>query len=121
LPFSHHFALSVITYAGFMISIICLILCLMTFCGFKNLQCDRNTIHKNLCFCLLVAEVLFMAGIDKTEKLLPCTIIAACLHYFFLAAFAWMSLEGIQLYVMLVEVFEAEHSRRKYYYPYGYD
>ncbi|XP_006816648.1 adhesion G protein-coupled receptor L1-like, partial [Saccoglossus kowalevskii] len=70
LPFSHHFALSVITYAGFMISIICLILCLMTFCGFKNLQCDRNTIHKNLCFCLLVAEVLFMAGIDKTEKLI---------------------------------------------------
>lgn len=31
-----------------------------------------------------------------------------------------MCLEGIQLYVMLVEVFEAESSRRKYYYPFGY-
>ncbi|XP_070563629.1 adhesion G protein-coupled receptor L2-like isoform X2 [Ptychodera flava] len=120
IPWSHHFALSVITYAGFMISIVCLVLCLITFTCFKNLQSDRNTIHKNLCVCLLIAEVLFMAGIAQFEKELMCTIIAAFLHYFFLAAFAWMSLEGIQLYVMLVEVFEAEHSRRKYYYPYGY-
>ena len=49
-----------------------------------------------------------------------CTVVALFLHYFFLAAFAWMCLEGIQLYVMLVEVFEAESSRRKYYYPFGY-
>ncbi|XP_077980917.1 adhesion G protein-coupled receptor L2-like isoform X2 [Glandiceps talaboti] len=120
LAWGHHFALSVITFAGFMISIVCLVLCLLTFTCLKNLQSDRNTIHKNLCFCLLVAEILFMAGIAETRRELMCTIFAAVLHYFFLAAFAWMSLEGIQLYVMLVEVFEAEHSRRKYYYPYGY-
>nr|XP_006814360.1 PREDICTED: latrophilin-2-like [Saccoglossus kowalevskii] len=116
----HHFALSVITYAGFIVSMVCLLLCLFTFCCCSSLQNDRNTIHKNLCLCLLIAEVIFMAGIDQTDQEVWCSVIAGFLHYFFLAAFAWMSLEGIQLYVMLVEVFEAEHSRRRYYYPYGY-
>jgi len=49
-----------------------------------------------------------------------CSIIAGILHYLFLAAFAWMCLEGIQLYVMLVEVFEVEKSRVGWYYTAGY-
>ena len=49
-----------------------------------------------------------------------CAIIAGVLHYFLLAAFMWMFLEGLQLYVMLIEVFEAEKSRRWYYYAAGY-
>lgn len=31
-----------------------------------------------------------------------------------------MCLEGIHLYLMLVEVFESEYSRKKYYYLGGY-
>lgn len=117
---SHAFALSFITYFGFVISIPCLILALATFCWFKNLQSDRTTIHKNLCFSLLLAELIFAAGISQTGNKTLCAVIALLLHYFFLSAFAWMCLEGIQLYIMLVEVFEAESSRRKYYYPFGY-
>lgn len=51
---------------------------------------------------------------------LVCSLIAGVLHFCFLAAFAWMCLEGVQLYLMLVEVFESEFSRRKYYYLSGY-
>jgi len=49
-----------------------------------------------------------------------CSIIAGILHFVFLVAFAWMCLEGIQLYVMLVEVFEVERSRIRWYYAAGY-
>ena len=49
-----------------------------------------------------------------------CAIIAGVLHYFFLAAFGWMCMEGVQLYAMLVEVFEAERSRMKWYCCGGY-
>ena len=45
---------------------------------------------------------------------------AGLLHYFFLCAFMWMLLEGFQLYVMLIEVFESEKSRIKWYYLCGY-
>lgn len=51
---------------------------------------------------------------------IACPIFAGLLHYFFLAAFSWMCLEGVQLYLMLVEVFESEYSRKKYYYLGGY-
>ncbi|CAL1548473.1 unnamed protein product [Lymnaea stagnalis] len=120
LPEKHELALRVITFAGCVISIICLMLSWTTFMVFKNLQCDRNTIHKNLVLCLLLAEILFLGGIAQTEPKILCSIIAGALHYLFLGAFAWMCLEGVQLYVMLVEVFEQERSRVKWYYLFGY-
>lgn len=57
-------------------------------------QSDRVLIHKNLCACLLLAEVVFMLGIDQTQSRILCGVIAGMLHYLFLAAFAWMFLEG---------------------------
>ncbi len=33
----------------------------------RGLQCDRNTIHKNLVFCLFIAEVIFLLGIGQHE------------------------------------------------------
>ena len=51
---------------------------------------------------------------------IACSVFAALLHFFFLAAFTWMFLEGVQLYIMLVEVFESEHSRKRYFYMVGY-
>ncbi|XP_059142872.1 adhesion G protein-coupled receptor L3-like isoform X5 [Physella acuta] len=113
-------ALRVITFVGCVISIVCLMLSWTTFMVFKNLQCDRNTIHKNLVLCLLLAEILFLGGIAQTEPKIVCSIIAGVLHYLFLGAFAWMCLEGVQLYVMLVEVFEQERSRVMWYYMFGY-
>uniref|UniRef100_A0A673JA43 Adhesion G protein-coupled receptor L1a n=1 Tax=Sinocyclocheilus rhinocerous TaxID=307959 RepID=A0A673JA43_9TELE len=117
---SAHLILFVITWVGIVISLVCLAICISTFCFLRGLQTDRNTIHKNLCINLFIAELLFLIGIDKTQYHIACPIFAGLLHFFFLAAFSWMCLEGIQLYLMLVEVFESEYSRKKYYYLCGY-
>ncbi|XP_030310717.1 adhesion G protein-coupled receptor L2 isoform X1 [Calypte anna] len=116
----HELLLTVITWVGIVISLVCLAICIFTFCFFRGLQSDRNTIHKNLCINLFIAEFIFLIGIDKTVYKIACPIFAGLLHFFFLAAFAWMCLEGVQLYLMLVEVFESEYSRKKYYYVAGY-
>ncbi|XP_067394690.1 adhesion G protein-coupled receptor L2 isoform X5 [Emydura macquarii macquarii] len=116
----HELLLTVITWVGIVISLVCLAICIFTFCFFRGLQSDRNTIHKNLCINLFIAEFIFLIGIDKTEYKIACPIFAGLLHFFFLAAFAWMCLEGVQLYLMLIEVFESEYSRKKYYYVAGY-
>uniref|UniRef100_A0A8C3P8I4 Adhesion G protein-coupled receptor L2 n=1 Tax=Chrysemys picta bellii TaxID=8478 RepID=A0A8C3P8I4_CHRPI len=71
----HELLLTVITWVGIVISLVCLAICIFTFCFFRGLQSDP---------------------------------------------FAWMCLEGVQLYLMLVEVFESEYSRKKYYYVAGY-
>ncbi|XP_016094723.1 adhesion G protein-coupled receptor L2-like isoform X2 [Sinocyclocheilus grahami] len=112
--------LSVISRVGIVVSLICLAMSIFTFCFFRGLQSDRNTIHKNLCINLFIAELIFLIGIDMTETRMACSIIAGILHYFFLASFTWMCLEGVQLYLMLVDVFESEYSRRRYFYMAGY-
>ncbi|XP_011476392.1 adhesion G protein-coupled receptor L1 isoform X2 [Oryzias latipes] len=116
----HELILFVITWVGIVISLVCLAICISTFCFLRGLQTDRNTIHKNLCINLFIAELIFLIGINKTEYHIACPIFAGLLHFFFLAAFSWMCLEGVQLYLMLVEVFESEYSRKKYYYLCGY-
>ncbi|XP_045061237.1 adhesion G protein-coupled receptor L2 isoform X7 [Coregonus clupeaformis] len=116
----HKLLLTVITRVGIVISLVCLAISIFTFCFFRGLQSDRNTIHKNLCINLFIAELIFLIGIDMTEPKIGCSIVAGILHFFFLASFSWMCLEGVQLYLMLVEVFESEHSRKKYYYVSGY-
>ncbi|XP_019735891.1 adhesion G protein-coupled receptor L2 isoform X32 [Hippocampus comes] len=116
----HELLLTVITRVGIVVSLVCLSLSIFTFCFFRGLQSDRNTIHKNLCINLFLAELIFLIGIDMTEPRIGCAIIAGILHFFFLASFSWMCLEGVQLYLMLVEVFESEYSRKKYYYVSGY-
>ncbi|XP_062240211.1 adhesion G protein-coupled receptor L3-like [Platichthys flesus] len=116
----HDMLLDVITWVGILLSLVCLLVSLFTFCFFRGLQSDRNTIHKNLCISLFVAESLFLVGINRGDQPIACAVFAALLHFFFLAAFTWMFLEGVQLYIMLVEVFESEHSRRRYFYLVGY-
>ena len=42
-----------------------------------------------------------------------CATVAILLHYFFLTSFMWMLMEGIVLYIMLVQVFA--HINWRYY------
>ncbi|XP_026071552.1 adhesion G protein-coupled receptor L3 isoform X17 [Carassius auratus] len=116
----HGLLLDIITWVGILLSLVCLLVCIFTFCFFRGLQSDRNTIHKNLCISLFIAETLFLTGINRVDQPIACAVFAALLHFFFLSAFTWMFLEGVQLYIMLVEVFESEHSRRRYFYLAGY-
>ncbi|XP_073763795.1 adhesion G protein-coupled receptor L3-like isoform X44 [Danio rerio] len=116
----HDLLLDVITWVGILLSLLCLLVCIFTFCFFRGLQSDRNTIHKNLCISLFIAETLFLTGINRADQPIACAVFAALLHFFFLSAFTWMFLEGVQLYILLVEVFESEHSRRRYFYLAGY-
>uniref|UniRef100_A0AC34R9I8 Uncharacterized protein n=1 Tax=Panagrolaimus sp. JU765 TaxID=591449 RepID=A0AC34R9I8_9BILA len=113
-------ALDLITIIGCALSIICLLLSFMIFTLFRSLYNVRHAIHANLCLCLLIAELLFVLGIDKPQHLTSCRGVAISLHYFFLAAFCWMLLEGYQLYMMLIQVFEPNRSRIYMYYIIGY-
>ncbi|XP_045539725.1 latrophilin Cirl isoform X2 [Papilio machaon] len=111
----HEMALRLITLVGCGISAVALVAAIIVFQCCRNMKSDRVLIHKHLCWCLLIAEVIFMVGIDQTQDRILCGIIAGLLHYFFLAAFAWMFLEGFHLYAMLVEVFEPERPRARWY------
>ncbi|MFH4973304.1 hypothetical protein AB6A40_000013 [Gnathostoma spinigerum] len=120
IPIEHEVTLTFVTYVGCTLSIVCLFLSLFAFHCFGTSGGDRICIHKNLCFSLLIAESVFLLGIWRTEDQLSCSVIATILHYSFLCAFAWMLLEGFELYYMLVEVFQTRDSKRLYLYAFGY-
>ncbi|XP_022097099.1 adhesion G protein-coupled receptor L2-like isoform X2 [Acanthaster planci] len=115
----HEKILTVLTYVGCAVSIVCLLLSFCAFTFFKNIWSLRVTIHRNLCFMLLVANALFVAGVEQTQIKTLCSVIAGLLQYSFLSAFVWMSLEAVQFYIMLVHVFSTQ-SRRWPYYLAGY-
>ncbi|EDV19445.1 uncharacterized protein TRIADDRAFT_33541, partial [Trichoplax adhaerens] len=48
-----------------------------------------------------------------------CKISAVCLHFFCLASFSWMSVEGIHLYLLIITVFN-QKSKKLYYYIFGW-
>ncbi|XP_059203632.1 adhesion G protein-coupled receptor E5 [Centropristis striata] len=100
-----NFELQLITWVGLSLSLICLFICILTFSLIRSIKSPRTTIHLHLCICLFIATLIFLAGISRTESRVGCAVIAGLLHFFFLAAFCWMCLEGIQLFRMVVLVF----------------
>ncbi|ESO03086.1 hypothetical protein HELRODRAFT_144303, partial [Helobdella robusta] len=107
--------LDFITYFGCCLSLVSMLLAFVTFTCFKNLRCDRNSIHKNLVANLFVAELIFCLGINQQCMPTLCSVISILLHYFFLTSFCWMCMEGVHLYILVVVVFNGATSHLKYY------
>uniref|UniRef100_A0A8C1YG07 Si:ch211-241f5.3 n=1 Tax=Cyprinus carpio TaxID=7962 RepID=A0A8C1YG07_CYPCA len=99
------YELRVVTLVGLSLSLICFFICIVTFYFVRSIQSTRNTIHLHLCISLFIAYFVFLVGITRTENKVGCAVVAGILHYFFLAAFCWMCLEGVQLFRMVVLVF----------------
>uniref|UniRef100_H3C2E6 Adhesion G protein-coupled receptor L4 n=1 Tax=Tetraodon nigroviridis TaxID=99883 RepID=H3C2E6_TETNG len=117
---AHALVLTRITQLGMIISLICLSMCIFTFWFFREIQSTRTTIHKNLCCSLFMAEFIFLVGINMTAHKLFCSVIAGLLHYFFLAVFAWMCIEGIHLYLIVVGVIYNKGFLHRNFYIFGY-
>uniref|UniRef100_A0A673WNY5 CD97 antigen-like n=1 Tax=Salmo trutta TaxID=8032 RepID=A0A673WNY5_SALTR len=103
--FKDTFQLQLITWVGLSLSLLCLFLCILTFSLIRSIRSTRNTIHLHLCLSLFIANLVFLVGISHTESQSACAVVAGLLHFFFLAAFCWMCLEGVQLFRMVVLVF----------------
>ncbi|XP_072299263.1 adhesion G protein-coupled receptor E5 [Eucyclogobius newberryi] len=101
------FELEVITWVGLSLSLVCLFICILTFGLMRSIQSQRTKIHLHLSISLFLAFALFLIGISRTENRVACAVVAGLLHFFFLASFCWMCLEGIQLFRMVVLVFNA--------------
>ncbi|KAI4879848.1 hypothetical protein NFI96_002455, partial [Prochilodus magdalenae] len=118
-PVENTFELVLITRIGLSLSLICLLVCILTFCFCRSIKGTRTTIHLHLCLCLFIADFLFLFFISSTNNEVGCAVVAGLLHFFFLSAFCWMLLEGVQLYRMVVLVFHTT-LRPLYLFAVGY-
>ncbi|XP_073250628.1 adhesion G-protein coupled receptor D1-like [Porites lutea] len=116
LPEKHQKALTYITYIGLGISLVGETI---TIVAYMLLLCSNNDqqshVHMNLVATLAMAQVIFLAGIDTSQDQVLCLTVAALLHYFCLSAFCWMLIEGIMLYLLIIEVYNNELNLRLCY------
>ncbi|PIK44969.1 putative G-protein coupled receptor [Apostichopus japonicus] len=105
--------LDILTKIGCTVSIIGLIVTLVIFAIFKRLRTSRpRRILVHLCISLLCLYITFLFGIDSAiNSEWACPMVAGLIHYFLLCAIFWMGVEAMNIYLMLVRVFNMNISR----------
>lgn len=103
-------ALRAITYAGGAISLACLLATAVLFFFNRNKQWveAHQLIIANLALALAGVHVCFILAVDDSIIASPlgCQTVAILLHFFLLASFAWMAVEGVNLYKSFVRVMD---------------
>ncbi|CAJ0608326.1 unnamed protein product [Cylicocyclus nassatus] len=105
---------------GRALSAVCLAFSLFVFTFFRSLHSVRNTIHWNLCFSLLVHDLVFSISLPRIRNRVCCAIVMMLDPYSDIAAFCWMLTEGYQLYLSLVQVFDSNKTRLLPYCVFSY-
>ncbi|XP_001961249.3 protocadherin-like wing polarity protein stan isoform X3 [Drosophila ananassae] len=112
------------SYSAFLVSLPLLLGVLLALALLRGQQTNSNTIHQNIVLCVFCAELLFFVGMQSRRQLLesefPCKLTAICLHYFWLAAFAWTTVDCVHLYRMLTEMRDINHGPMGFYFAMGY-
>ena len=101
-------ALTIVSYVGVGVSIICLALCIyiyLVFCQGLLKQAHHYT-HFNLILSLLLLFIVFSVGLELPYRdnfwyYIPCKIASGLLQYLVLCLFAWMLAEGIIILILM--------------------
>ncbi|KAG7217538.1 hypothetical protein INR49_021465, partial [Caranx melampygus] len=112
--------LTKLTFVGCGASLCALVVTLMLFTVLDIPKSDRTSIHKNLFIALICAQVILLCSGSAIDNKVACTLVAALLHLFFMAAFSWMLVEGLLLWSKVVAVNLSEDRHMKYYYLIGW-
>ncbi|XP_065432183.1 adhesion G protein-coupled receptor E3-like isoform X2 [Chrysemys picta bellii] len=119
------YPLTIITYVGLTLSLLCLFLAILTFLLCRSICNVSTSLHLQLCLCLFLADLLFLIPVTPTGSQVACAVIAGLLHYLFLACFSWMFLEGLFLFLTVrnmkvVNYTSACRFKKRFMYPFGY-
>ncbi|XP_046678521.1 diuretic hormone receptor-like [Homalodisca vitripennis] len=108
-----------IYFMGYTLSLVALSVAVMLFLYFKDLRCLRNTIHTNLMCSYILADFMWILTlqlqVSGQSNSLFCAVLVVLLHYFHLTNFFWMFVEGLYLYILVVETFNRKHIKLRAY------
>ena len=79
-----------------------------SYCLLRELRTKLpSQILLNFCIALSLMLIVFLVSSKMPENspVFGCRAVAIALHYFLLAAFLWMAVEGLNMYLAFVKVF----------------
>lgn len=88
----------ILSNVGMAISIISLLVKIILFFCLSGPRRTANIVILFLCISLLLAQSLFLFGINLTSNPLCCQIIGILIHYLFLATFFWMNVLSYDIF-----------------------
>ncbi|KAM7028221.1 adhesion G protein-coupled receptor E5-like, partial [Acridotheres tristis] len=118
-----HWLLDLVTQVALGVSVVALVASAATFALCRALAEPRRTLQLHLSLSLLGGHLGFLLGIDGAHHppaQVTCTVTAVFLHLCYLSSFCWMALQGLHLYVLLVQVFPPAWLRPRLLLALGY-
>ncbi|MCI4391657.1 hypothetical protein PGIGA_G00137290 [Pangasianodon gigas] len=106
---------------GHSLSLIALLTGSAILCLFRKLHCTRNYIHLNLFISFILRSVAVLTKdailfspsentqCDKQPSLIGCKASLVSFHYFIMANFFWLLVEGLYLHTLLMVIFSKNH------------
>ncbi|XP_078382019.1 adhesion G protein-coupled receptor L4-like [Oculina patagonica] len=107
--------LKIITYVGLALSIMGIILTVISYLLLSDVHQPLSQIRVSLAGSLGAGQIIFLAGINATGNTGACVTVAALMQYFLMAAFCWMLVEGIYLYLLVVQVYNIGNKMKIYH------
>ncbi|XP_022903075.1 diuretic hormone receptor-like isoform X2 [Onthophagus taurus] len=111
-------ASSMIYCVGYSVSLVALVIAIAIFLYYKDLKCLRNRIHTNLmcAYMLLYCTWILMLVLGTRHESTALSIsLTITLYYFHLTTFFWMFVEGMYLYILVVQTLRRENFKLRYY------
>ncbi|XP_066023136.1 adhesion G-protein coupled receptor D1-like [Pocillopora verrucosa] len=106
----------IITHVGLSLSIFGILLTIILYSYLTDVWQPLTQIRLSLSLSLGVGQIVFLAGINATENTALCVLIAAFLQYFLLAAFCWMLVEEIYIFLFVVKVYNISTKMHMYHF-----
>ncbi|XP_066023885.1 adhesion G protein-coupled receptor L4 isoform X2 [Pocillopora verrucosa] len=104
--------LEILTYVGLTLSVIGISLTIISYVTLTDMRRPLSQIRVSLVASLGAGQIMFLAGIRATGNKGSCVTVAALMQYFLMAAFCWMLVEGIYLYLFIVKVYNVGNKLR---------
>uniref|UniRef100_A0A8C2P1B3 Adhesion G protein-coupled receptor E4P n=1 Tax=Capra hircus TaxID=9925 RepID=A0A8C2P1B3_CAPHI len=105
--------LTMITYVGLSLSLLCLLLAALTFLLCRSIQNTSTTLHLQLSICLFLAHLLFLVGIDQTE---PEVVKSKSSHFISLWLHLFLTVRNLKV----ANYTTAGRFKKRFMYPVGY-
>lgn len=102
-----------ITYAGCSLSVITLSMSIFICRKYHIINTVHGSNLENLSISLILANILFLAGVGAHDNQIICTILGIVLHYLWLTAFSFMSVAIIFLVKDIKKMSNQNHDQRR--------
>ncbi|XP_068774552.1 cadherin EGF LAG seven-pass G-type receptor 2 isoform X2 [Struthio camelus] len=112
--------LAALTYASLGVALAGLLLAVLALAALRGLRSNRHSIRRHGATALLLAQLVFLLGINQADLPLACTVVAILLQFLYMSAVGWALLEGLHLYRRRSEPRHVDRGPMRFYHVLGW-